>query len=137
MISSGRCHGPGSEDFAEALFRLSGALATDSRDWGRDSLDAWLWGLLCGWDCEDHLVWPDHEHDEHCADGGAMREVAARHGWSDDDVARLRRYRLALLVSTCAASSQVASEDPQVASNPDPMRGWVSRLFDRLFGRTT
>lgn len=129
VTSSGRCHGPGPEDLAEALTRLSGALATHSRDWGQDRLDAWLWGLLCGWDCEDHLVWPDHVHGEHCADAGAMREVAARHGWSDEDVARLRRYRAALLASTGAEFPQVASKDPTV--------GWLSRTLDRLFGRTT
>lgn len=107
---SGR-RGPGWEDLTDALRRLGGALATDARDWGQDGLDAWLWGLLCGWDCEDLLVWPGHVHDEHCADGGAMREVAARHGWSDNDVARLRRYRAALLACADAAYPQVASSD--------------------------
>lgn len=26
---------------------------------------------------------------------------------------------------------------PRVASNPDPQVGWLTRLFDRLFGRMT
>lgn len=29
------------------------------------------------------------------------------------------------------------AKNPQVASHPDPSRGWLSRWFDRLFGRTT
>lgn len=29
------------------------------------------------------------------------------------------------------------AENPQVASHPDPARGWLSRTLDRLFGRTT
>lgn len=30
-----------------------------------------------------------------------------------------------------------SAEFPQVASNPDPTRGWLARVFDRLFGRMT
>lgn len=77
---------------AEALDRCGAMVATDSRDWSLGRNDAWLYGLLCGWDCED-----DHEHDDVCGGDGAMREVAARHGWSTEDVARLRRYRAAIV----------------------------------------
>lgn len=78
-------------DLAEALSRVRRMVATDSRDWSRDRSDAWLYGLLCGWDCEDQ-----HEHDDDCGDDGAMRDVAADLGWSGEDVARLRRYRAAI-----------------------------------------
>lgn len=72
----------------EAFKRLGDMMATDSRDWGLDRGDAWLYGLFCGWDCED-----DHEHDDVCGGEDAMIEVGAQHGWSEEDIARLRRYR--------------------------------------------
>lgn len=52
-------------------------LATDSRDWSDDRGDAWLWGIVMGWDDED----PE------CS---AMELVAAKHGWDEQTVARLR-----------------------------------------------
>lgn len=59
-------------------------LAKSPRDWAANPEDAWLYGVLVGWDGEE----------------GAMEEVAAAHGWSEDTVARLRRYREAVEVST-------------------------------------
>lgn len=76
----------------EALDRLGNYIATCSRDWGTYHADAWIWGLFCGWDCEQH----DHEHDDVCGGDGAMEEMAREHRWDDDTVARLRRYRAAI-----------------------------------------
>jgi hypothetical protein len=76
----------------EALSRCGSMMATDPRDWAVEHRDAWLYGLFCGWDCED-----DHTHDDVCGDGAAMREIAARHGWADETVARLRAYRTAIV----------------------------------------
>ncbi|MGW3992403.1 hypothetical protein ACWEF6_02835 [Amycolatopsis sp. NPDC004772] len=75
----------------ETLGRAAGMMATDSRDWGRDRGDAWLYGLLVGWGCEEQ-----HQHDYICGGPAAMGEVATWHGWSNDDTARLRRFRAAL-----------------------------------------
>lgn len=63
------------ERLAEVLEHVEGMVACHSRDWGAWHRDAWLYGILVGWS------------------GEAMRELAERHGWSDEDVARLRRYR--------------------------------------------
>lgn len=65
------------EDPRQALRDL---LSFSSRDWAQVKGDAWLWGIVFGWDGEDD----DGE-------GSAMDEVAARHGWDEHDVARLRR----------------------------------------------
>jgi len=75
-----------------ALESLGSCVATHPNDWGQYSLDAWLYGIVVGWDCEDGRDDPDHEHDDICANG-AMRELAARHCWSSDEVSRLRQYR--------------------------------------------
>lgn len=75
----------------ETLGRAAGMMATDSRDWGRDRGDAWLYGLLVGWGCEEQ-----HDHDELCGGQAALRVVSAQHGWTPDDIARIRRFRAAL-----------------------------------------
>lgn len=76
----------------EGLARL---IATSSRDWGEYRVDAWLWAVLVGGDCED-----DHEHDDLCDNGAAMREMAERHGWDDETVSKARRYRNAIRAVT-------------------------------------
>lgn len=72
----------------DALHRLGGLIATDSRDWAVDRGDAWIYGLFCGWECDE-----EHVHDKDC---DATPSLADRHGWSVYDVRRLRRYRAAI-----------------------------------------
>lgn len=59
---------------------LRATLATDARDWSVDRRDAWIWGIVNGWDREPG----DPEEED------AMGEVAARHGWTPETVERLR-----------------------------------------------
>ena len=68
----------------EAIEAVRRMMATNVRDWGEDRGDAFLWALFLGWDDEDN---PDES---------AMDEVAGRHGWSTEQVARLRRFHAAL-----------------------------------------
>lgn len=60
---------------------LRDLLAFSSRDWASVKGDAWLWGIVFGWDA------PYDDED----DPGAMDQVAARHHWDEHDIARLRR----------------------------------------------
>ena len=83
---------------AAALDGLHTLIATSSRDWGTYRVDAWLWAVLVGWDCEEQ-----HEHDELCEDGAAMAEMQRMHGWNDEAVAKARRYRAAVHVLTAPA----------------------------------
>lgn len=80
----------------EGLERL---IATSSRDWGQYRVDAWLWAVLVGWDCEEA------EHDETCTHG-AMEEMAELHGWDDEAVAKARRYRNAVRAVHKAAGKE-------------------------------
>lgn len=73
-------------DLAPMLEGFGRLLATSSRDWGEYRVDAWLWAVLLGWDCEET------EHDDTCVHG-SMEEMQQRHGWSDEAVAKARRYR--------------------------------------------
>ncbi|MET9190705.1 hypothetical protein ABZX63_36385 [Streptomyces tendae] len=74
---------------AAALDGFATLLATSSRDWGVYRVDAWLYAVICGWDCEQT------EHDATCTHG-ALEEMAELHGWDDATVAKARRYRAAV-----------------------------------------
>jgi hypothetical protein len=88
-----------------AMFEgLHTLLATSSRDWSTYRVDAWLWAVLCGWDCEQA------EHDETCTHG-AMEEMQQQHGWDDEAVAKARRYRAVVrAIEDRAAVSQPGKE---------------------------
>jgi hypothetical protein len=79
---------------AEALASLHHLLAHNSRDWGLDRADAWLYAVLVGWDCE-----MTHEHNDVCENGEAIQEIAAQHNWAPGDIERVRRYRAAIRVA--------------------------------------
>jgi len=76
----------------QALNAVARYMATDSRDWGETRGDAWLYGVLVGWDCEENH---DHELD-HCEGGGAVDEIAARHSWTAAQRSRIRDLRAAV-----------------------------------------
>lgn len=81
-----------------AIFEGFGRLlATSSRDWGQYAPDAWLYAVICGWDCEEAV------HDETCTHG-AMEEMQQRHGWDDKTVAKARRYRAVVHTLTAPAA---------------------------------
>ncbi|WP_318306002.1 hypothetical protein [Amycolatopsis solani] len=79
------------ELLADALASAAHALIGDSRDFSVGAVDAWCYGVLVGWACEQR-----HEHDELCGGDAALREVAERQGWRAADVERLRGYRAAV-----------------------------------------
>ena len=64
-------------DIREALDSARTVMATSPRDMALDDDDAWVYGIIVGW-------------------GDALPEVAAKHKWADQDVARLRRMRAAV-----------------------------------------
>jgi hypothetical protein len=94
---------------AAALDGLHTLIATSSRDWGTYRVDAWIWAVLCGWDCEQT------EHDDTCVHG-ALEEMQERHGWDDATVAKARRYRAA--VRALVEKHQPAAETQPEACPP-------------------
>jgi len=77
---------------ADALEAVQRAIATDSRDWGQARGDAWLWGVLVGWDCEESH---DHEMSSDC-EGAMLDEVATQHGWTAAQRSRIKELRRAI-----------------------------------------
>jgi hypothetical protein len=85
-------HGPAGDrgDLSDALRSLANCIAGSAADFGKYHRDAWVYGIVLGWDREE-----DHQHDDICGGDAPMREMAARHGWDDAEVTRLRQYRRA------------------------------------------
>ena len=71
------------EGHENPLTSLREALVFSSNDWGAARDFAWIYGIVVGWDGD-----PDDDPDE---DGDAMSELAAKFGWSEAKVDRLRR----------------------------------------------
>ncbi|MGX1708886.1 hypothetical protein ACWIFI_06105 [Streptomyces albidoflavus] len=83
---AGRAEVTDRSTLAAALSGLETLIATSSRDWGTHRVDAWIYAVLVGWDCEED------QHDETCTHG-ALESAAVKHGWTDGMVAKARRYR--------------------------------------------
>ena len=94
---------PEAHPLAQMFEGLHHLLATSSRDWSVYRVDAWLWAVLCGWDCEQA------EHDDTCTHG-ALEETAAMHGWDAATLAKARRYRAAVRALTEPAAVQQPKE---------------------------
>lgn len=62
-----------------SLDALNRAFVTNARDWGANRTEAWLWGIVVGWDND--------------GDDGSIAELAARFGWNRAAVAQLRAER--------------------------------------------
>ena len=61
-------------ELKEALSSASAALIFSSRDQSLDHRDAWVYGILVGWD-------------------EALLEVSTKFGWDDGTIERLKSYR--------------------------------------------
>ncbi|WIB65823.1 hypothetical protein [Curtobacterium sp. MCBD17_040] len=68
---------------ADVLDALHLRFTLSSNDWGARSSDAWLYGIVAGWDLK-----PDDDPE---FDSPAMPHLAAQHGWNDEQVARIRQ----------------------------------------------
>ncbi|MEU9703035.1 hypothetical protein [Streptomyces sp. NPDC047981] len=91
------------------LLVLRSRMKTDSRDWAANQADAWLYAVLIGWDCEQQ-----HDHTDDCAQ--LLEEVAAKHSWSAERVARIRKFRATLAKAgpngeTDAAAARAVEEN--------------------------
>jgi hypothetical protein len=76
-------------DLYSALDSVKSTMAVSARDWGAAPDLAWLYGIFVGW--SDDPTGGDVDQG-----GGAMQELAARFGWSDADVERLRQLHAAV-----------------------------------------
>jgi len=52
---------------------LRNTLVHNARDWSIDKADAWLWGIIVGWDA------------------GSLKQLQKQHGWNQETVRRLQQ----------------------------------------------
>jgi hypothetical protein len=68
-----------------AFQSLRAVLATSSRDWSRDDEDAWIYGIVWGWNKLDDVL-----------DSDIIVDVAKNHGWSTETRERLKQFSIAV-----------------------------------------
>ncbi len=73
---------------ADPLDSLRSTVAFSSLDWAGAGDTAWIYGIICGWDCEI-----DHRHDDVCGGQEAIEDLARQHDWTPARVTRLRALR--------------------------------------------
>jgi hypothetical protein len=59
----------------DSLESIKNCIVFSPRDWSLDKRDAWMYGIVVGW---DNL---------------SLYDLSIRHGWSVESVARLRQLR--------------------------------------------
>jgi hypothetical protein len=102
----------GRAERAKEMLHLVGRIvATSSRDWAQHASDAWLYGLLVGWD----------------QDG--LEEVAQRFGWTERGVAKLLAQREAIIG---LEGPPGATEEPEPLHITEP-RELVGRLVRQVW----
>jgi hypothetical protein len=75
-----------------ALEGLRARITVDSRDWSADKLDALLWAVLVGWNCEN--TDPGHVHDDiDCAGDQGLWDIARKHGIPTDQTIQASQHR--------------------------------------------
>lgn len=75
------------QTLADVRSSLESVVAFDPRDWSLDKRDAWIYGIVFGWESEE-------------LDEDPMGDVAKRHGWDDAAVQRLRELHEAFVEGT-------------------------------------
>lgn len=102
-----------------ALDSASNVLALSSRDWSRTADDAWLYGILCGWDKE-----PADD-----GEGNALDELSARYGWDADRVALLKALRAAIEGLTINAIADAMGQAAEVERLRDLVEDIIGEKF--------
>lgn len=75
-------------ELTDVLEWLRSAVVSSRRDYAYSSSDAWIFGVLVGWECEKA-----HEHGPTCRGESLINGLVKTHGWREDYVARLREHR--------------------------------------------
>lgn len=155
MTSSGRCHGPGCTQTADGDF----CSEVCQNRWNRQAVGLCKPDCRCP-QCNEEITWAQLRAEvERGGEQAFYTEPGERRPGEVEVVVSInqpavrRAYRrLTEPVATIDIIRRdedgwhvtgrwlpIGSGDasPQVASIPDPARGWLARAFDRLFGRTT
>ncbi|MGW3400156.1 hypothetical protein [Streptomyces zhihengii] len=93
-----------------SLEALRSRIVTDSRDWSSDKLDAWLWAVLVGLNCENTEA--GHVHDDDCAGDQGLWDMARQHGIPTDQAIRTGQLRW-WVANAIKVAKQIEEANPQ------------------------
>jgi hypothetical protein len=94
-----------------SLEALRQRITLDSRDWSADKLDAWLWAVLVGWNCEN--TDPAHVHnDVDCNGDQGLWNMARQHGIDTDQTIRTGQLRW-WVANAIKVAKQIEEANPQ------------------------
>lgn len=105
------------DELARARRRLrdaASAMITHPRDWSLDHRDAWLWGVVIGWD------------------DASLAELATTHGWSEKTVDKLRECRERELARSNSQWHEDQTVGERIQREHAQKRELDSRLGDAL-----
>ena len=94
-----------------ALQALRSRITLDSRDWAADKVDALLYAILVGWDCENRKEGHVH-NDIDCAGDQGLWNIARQHGISTDETIQAGQYRW-WIANAIQAAQQIEEADQQ------------------------
>lgn len=94
-----------------ALEALRTRITLDSRDWAADKVDALLYAILVGWNCENRA--PGHVHNDiDCSGDQMLWTIANQHGIPTDQTIQANQYRW-WIANVVKAAQQLEDTDPQ------------------------
>jgi hypothetical protein len=95
----------------DSLEALRARITLDSRDWSADKLDAWLWAVLVGWNCEN--TDPAHVHDDiDCNGDQGLWNMARQHGIDIGQTIRTGHLRW-WVANAVKVAKQIEEANPQ------------------------
>ena len=94
----------------KSLEGLRSRITVDSRDWTADKVDALLWAVLVGADCEDET--PGHVHDDDCAGEQGLWDLAKKHSIPTDQTIQAHHHRW-WVANAIKAAQQIEEANPQ------------------------
>ncbi|KAB7835916.1 hypothetical protein [Streptomyces mobaraensis] len=98
-----------------ALEGLRTRITLDSRDWAADKLDALLWAVLVGWNCQSTDL--DHVHNDiDCSGDQNLWNIAAQHNIPSDQVIQAGQHRW--WIAKAIAVAQQIEDDAQQQKEP-------------------
>ena len=93
-----------------SLDALRTRIVADSRDWAADKLDAWIWAVLVGWNCEN--TDDDHTHNDDCDGDQGLWDMARKHDIPTDQAIRTGNLRW-WVANAVTAAQQIKEANPQ------------------------
>jgi hypothetical protein len=114
------------------LAKLRQHVAMSSADWSQSKSDAWIYGVIVGWDLKPE--------DDPKFDGSAMPDIARRHNLTNEQVAELRRlhdeFEALLSREQQPNTTGTSAGEQRTMTDPTPSRVFTAADLENLLRPT-